>query len=341
MIDEAQVSAGTQAGITVIMPAHNAAHYLKRSLPPLAEMLRNGDILELVVVDDQSQDDTAEVAAAHGARVIKMERNGGPGAVRNHAAVTAKGELLWFIDADVVVHPGGPAIIRETLQDHTVDAVFGSYDETPPALNFASQYKNLTHRFYHQRAKKESSTFWSGCGAVRRDVFRRMGGFDVKMFRKPSVEDIELGYRVRAAGGRVLLRSDMLSTHLKMWTVREVVYTDIFRRALPWSRLLIKQGEVTDDLNVNTAERVRALLAGVMFLSVVLGLMFPMFWFAPLIAALLVFWANSEFFRFMMKARGFVFAIGSMLFHQIYYIYSGIVFSYAVMEDTLRNRARV
>ncbi len=341
MTELAHMSATDLPGITVIMPAYNAAHYLKRSLPPLQEMLRNGDILELIVVDDQSRDDTAEVAASFGARVITMERNGGPGAARNHAANTAKGELLWFIDADVVAHAGGAAIIRDALMDHTVDAVFGSYDDSPPASNFASQYKNLTHRFYHQRAKTESSTFWSGCGAVRRDVFNRMGGFDVKMFSKPSVEDIELGYRVRAAGGRVLLRSDMLSTHLKRWTVREVVYTDIFRRALPWSRLLIKQGEVTDDLNVNTAERVRALLAGVMFLSVVLALMFPVIWFAPLVAAILVLWANSEFFNFMMKARGLLFAVGSMLFHQLYYIYSGIVFSYCVMEETLRNRARV
>ncbi len=341
MTVQSQTGAKEMPGITVIMPAHNAAHYLKLSLPPLQEMLRNGDILELIVVDDKSQDDTAEVAATFGAQVIKMEKNGGPGAARNHAANTAKGEFLWFVDADVVAHPGGAEIIRDALTDPTVEAVFGSYDEAPPASNFASQYKNLTHRFYHQRGKKEASTFWSGCGAIRRDVFNQMGGFDVKMFRKPSVEDIELGYRVRAAGGRVLLRSDLLSTHLKKWTVREVVYTDIFRRALPWSRLLIKQGEVTDDLNVNTAERVRALLAGVMFLSVVVGLMFPVLWFAPLIAGVLVFWANSKFFSFMMKARGVLFALRSMLFHQVYYIYSGIVFSYAVMEETLRNRARI
>jgi hypothetical protein len=70
--------------------------------------------------------------------------------------------------------------------------VFGSYDDSPPAPAFTAQYKNLIHRYYHQRPRREASTFWAGCGAVRRSVFLGLEGFDVERYRVPSIEDIEL-----------------------------------------------------------------------------------------------------------------------------------------------------
>ena len=67
---------------------------------------------------------------------------------------------------------------------------------------FLSQYKNLVHHFYHHRGKREASTFWSGCGAVRKQAFLDAGGFDVERYTRPSIEDIELGYRLIKAGGK-------------------------------------------------------------------------------------------------------------------------------------------
>ena len=75
----------------------------------------------------------------------------------------------------------------------------------------------MIHHFYHQQAKKEATTFWSGCGAVRKDAFLAEDGFDIEQFKHPSIEDIELGYRLRAAGGKIHLLTDMQCTHLKEW----------------------------------------------------------------------------------------------------------------------------
>ena len=56
-----------------------------------------------------------------------------------------------------------------------------------------SQYRNLLHHFVHQHGHAEASTFWAGCGAIRRAAFDAVGGFDAARFPRPSIEDIELG----------------------------------------------------------------------------------------------------------------------------------------------------
>ena len=74
--------------ISVVMPAYNAEHLLPRVLPPLIDMLKAGEVSEVLVVDDQSPDGTAELARKMGATVLTTPVNGGPGAARNLAAGT-------------------------------------------------------------------------------------------------------------------------------------------------------------------------------------------------------------------------------------------------------------
>jgi glycosyltransferase involved in cell wall biosynthesis len=328
---------GTTPTISVIMPAFNAAQYMERSLPPLIEMLERGTVSEVLVVDDCStEESTSEVARLYGARTIRTPWNGGPAAARNIGASEAVGEILWFVDADVIAHCDGPKRIRRALADSTVSAVFGSYDDSPPAPAFAAQYKNLTHRYYHQRARGEASTFWAGCGAVRRFLFLDLGGFDVERYRVPSIEDIELAYRMRAAGGRILLDSKFHATHLKAWTLLEVIRVDLFQRAIPWARLIVGRTGLTDDLNVAIGERLRAGLAGLFLLSVLLPLLFASLWWVPVLATAAVLLANKSFLVFMRARSGVLFAIESLLFHQVYYIYSATVFIFCLAEHHLK-----
>ena len=318
--------------ISVIMPAYRAVHYLPRVLTPLMEMLEKGEVDEVIVVDDQSPDETAKVAADMGARVLTTPQNGGPGLARNLAAREAKGDILWFVDSDVIAWPGGGPRIREAMQDESVHAVFGSYDETPDGQQWISKYKNLTHRYHHQVANREASTFWAGCGAVRRDAFLAIGGFDVDTYKVPSIEDIELGYRIRSNGGRILVLPDLLGKHLKIWTLGNVVHTDIFRRALPWARLMISREGVTNDLNTSTTERLRAGIAGLTVGSVLLLPFFLSLWPVTLLLALAAIAINWQFFAFLVKNGGIGFALISIAFHQIYYVYSAMAFVWCLFE---------
>lgn len=325
----------TAPTVSVIMPVYNGVEFIKQSLPPLVAMKDRGEVLEVIVVDDTSTDETPQLAAEMGARVLPSGGRLGPGAARNVAAREANGDVLWFIDADVIVHSDAATVMLKAFGEDGVVAVFGSYDDEPPAQNFLSQYKNLVHHFYHQKARQEASTFWSGCGAVRKQQFLEENGFDIEMFKRPSIEDIELGYRLIARGGKIRLRTDMQCTHLKVWRFWNLVHTEIFCRAIPWSRLMVGGRGMTNDLNVGTGERIKAVIAGLFFLTLlgaVLG-----FWSGAvfLLVLLVALAANWEITSMFYRRKGLLFAIGGFLYHQLYYVYSAGAFAYAVIEKML------
>lgn len=318
--------------ICIIVPAYNAAHLLPRVLAPLMAMLASDEVQEVIVVDDCSTDDTIAVAEDLGARVIKTPQNGGPGAARNLAAEHTDKSILWLVDSDVIAWPDGAEKIRAAFADPTVKAVFGSYDSTPDGTPWFSRYKNLTHRYYHQNAQAEASTFWAGCGALDADMFRQINGFDVDTYRVPSIEDIELGYRIKKAGGRILLLPDLLGKHLKVWTPKNAIFTDIFRRALPWSRLMIANGGAMDDLNTSRAERLKAVVAGLFLLSLLALPFLTGGVRMTLLLGALALALNWRFASFLYRNGGFGFAIASLLYHQLYYTYSAAAYAWCLFE---------
>ena len=318
--------------ISVVMPAYKAAHLLDQVLTPLLAMRAAGEVDEVLVVDDLSPDDTAAKARAMGATVLVMPRNGGPGAARNLAAEHATGDILWLVDSDVIAWPGGGDIIRRAFAEPGVEAVFGSYDTAPAGTPWFSRYKNLTHRFYHQRAQREATTFWAGCGAIGAEMYRKIGGFDVETYKVPSIEDIELGYRIKRAGGRILVLPELQGKHLKVWTMKNAIFTDLFRRALPWSRLMISREGVADDLNTSKLERVKAAVAGLFLLSVPGLVLAPGIWPVTLGLGALAVALNWAFARFLVANGGVGFAAASLLYHQVYYVYSAGAFVWCLFE---------
>lgn len=321
--------------VSLIMPVYNGIEYIKQSLPPLVEMKKRGEILEVIVVDDTSSDATPDVAKELGATVIPSGGRLGPGAARNVAAKQAQGEVLWFVDADVIVHDDAAVKMLKGFEDKSVVAVFGSYDYEPPAQNFLSQYKNLVHHFYHHKAKREASTFWSGCGAIRKEAFLAQNGFDVEMFKRPSIEDIELGYRLIAAGGKILLLKEFQCTHLKVWRFFNLIHTEVFCRAIPWARLMIARGGLDNDLNVGVGERIKAAIAGLALIALLLVMIGVMSWFWVALMLVVIVAANWPITLLFIRRKGLLFAIGGLLFHQLYYLYSGLAFVWAMIESKL------
>ena len=210
---------------------------------------------ERIVVDDGSSDDSAAVAKELGATTICSDRQG-PAAARNLGAKAARGDILLFIDADVRVHED---TIRRVLwnfdSDPQLDAVIGSYDDSPGSRDFISLYKNLMHCFQHQQARPAACTFWSGCGAIRRDVFLAYSGFDQR-YRRPAIEDIDLGYRLARGKRKILLDKAVQVKHLKRWTFWNLIKTDIVHRGIPWTELMLRDRFMPNYLNVQLSERV-------------------------------------------------------------------------------------
>jgi GT2 family glycosyltransferase len=317
--------AGARIRISVIVPVYNGGSDLARCLAALAAGRRPHD--EIIVVDDASTDGSGALAAGLGATVLRLERNAGPAAARNHGARHAQGDVLFFVDADVAVAPGSLDHVRASLDAHPeVAAIFGSYDVDPTAPGVVSRYKNLLHHFVHQHSATEAATFWAGCGAIRRTVFTEVGGFDQERFRRPSIEDIELGYRLRRAGHRILLDKALQGTHLKRWTMASLVRTDVMGRAVPWTRLILESGQLLDDLNLRRDQRWSAALVAFAAGTVLLVAWRPAFIVVPAAALLTVIGLNRELYAFFRRRGGFRFAVAAVLLHWFYYLYSSLAY---------------
>jgi hypothetical protein len=326
------------ASISVVMPVYNGAAVLPQSLPPLLMMRRRGEIAEIIVVDDGSTDGTSALAASLDVVTIPSGGRLGPGGARNVAARVAIGRILWFVDADVVVHDDAARFVADAFRDSDAAAVFGCYDDRPAGTNFLSQYKNLVHHHYHRHEPGEADTFWAGCGAVRTDIFLACGGFDADAYPYPSIEDIELGYRLRERGARIVLAPAIQGTHLKVWHLMNLLHTDIVRRALPWSRLIVARTGLSDALNVGTGERVNAALAFLLVASVGLAVAGIVPAWLPWLVLAAVGIANRRLYETFRRARGHAFAIAGVLFHQVYYLYSAATFSWCWLERRLGFR---
>jgi glycosyltransferase involved in cell wall biosynthesis len=333
--------------LSVIVPVHNGRLQLPRCLEALRTSQFEG--FEVIVVDDCSTDNTRQIIERFGARYLRTPRNMGPGGARNLAARHAYGEILVFVDSDVVVAPETLGQIAEDFErDPELAAMFGSYDEHPAWGDFLSQYKNLMHHYVHQMASERACTFWAGCGAMRKAVFEEFGGFDLDKYPDPSIEDIELGFRIWRAGRRIKLNKQVQVKHLKKWTVRGLLRADIFLRAVPWTRLILESNTLLSDLNLKAAARVSAGLVGLLVLAL-LALPFAAIGKIPFVppgrlgmamAALagLLFVLNWNVYSWFAVRRGWRFACAATIPHWTYYFYSGVVFVVCSLQHKLSGR---
>lgn len=315
---------GAEPKISVIIPVYNGGQDFYRCLTSLkaSEMTPH----ELIVVSDGDTDGSWLVAEKFGATVIKRTQSQGPAKARNQGANIATGEILFFVDADVEVHPDTLTKVAQAFkQQPDLAALIGSYDDAPGAKNFLSQYKNLIHHYTHQKASQTASTFWGACGAIRRDIFFAVGGFDPS-YRFPCVEDIELGYRLKRAGYHIGLFKEIQVKHLKRWEVYSLLRAEIFYRAIPWTSLILRHNQFINDLNLDWSNRVSVVLVYLLVMSLTSCLLWTPALVVALVCAGLLLQINAPVYQFFYRKRGLLFALQTIPWHWLYYFYAGFSF---------------
>jgi GT2 family glycosyltransferase len=321
---------------SVVIPVWNGVAHLAKCLQALAASTRKPD--EIVVVDDGSDDDSAAAARAHGCRVVSVTGGPlGPATARNRGVSASSGEIIVFIDCDVAVHPETLGLMaQQFLASADLCGLFGSYDDRPTEAGLISGYRNLLHHHVHQRSHREASTFWAGCGAIRREAFEAADGFD-ETYRWASIEDIELGLRLRRAGHRLLLCPEIQATHRKRWSLAQVIHTDVFRRAIPWTRLLLSQGSLPNDLNLRMENRFSAIAAWMLLPLLVLGAANRPLLCAAVVPVALLLACNWALYRLFYRRRGFLFSLGAIGLHWLHYLYTCATFVIVALESSLRS----
>jgi glycosyltransferase involved in cell wall biosynthesis len=315
----------SEMSISVVIPVHNGGEGLRHCLQSITSS--DTPPLEIIVVADGESDGSWRMAGEFAARVLRIPESQGPARARNLGARVTAGDIILFIDADITIPRNALSLVAGVFQnDPGLAALFGSYDEAPYASNFLSQYRNLFHHYVHQRASEDASTFWSGCGAVRSKVFEELAGFN-EDYLKPSIEDIEFGYRVKREGYEIRLVKELKVKHLKRWDLFSLLRADFLYRALPWTMLLMREGKFLNDLNLKISSRISTACIYLLLISLSASLMFPWLLVTAVISVVTLLALNWDLYRFFREKRGLLFAVKALPWNWLYYFYCGLAFS--------------
>ena len=299
--------------LSVIVPATDAPPTLSRVLAALERAAEPPE--EVIVVDEPPR--------------------AGPAEARNAGARRATGDVLVFVDADVEVHHDAFTRIRAAFdRDDTLAALFGSYDDDPDGRGLVSGYRNLLHHHVHQLGAGPATTFWAGLGAVRKDAFAAVGGFDADRFPRPAIEDIELGLRLHKTGRRIVLDPELQGKHLKAWTFTRMVDTDLRRRAIPWLRLLLAEDAPSTALNLGRRHRVATAAAVGLAVALVRRRGRPA---AAASALLLVL--DGDFYTLLLRRRGWRLGAAGVPLHIVHRLTSAVAVPLAVAAHLAAARS--
>ena len=300
------------ARLTVVVPASGEPATLPRCVAAIELAMQPSD--ELLVI--------AEPAAASPARL------------RNAGAMRATGDVVVFVDADIVVHRDALDRLRAAFDgDRELTAAFGSYDDTPPGGTVA-MFRNLLHHHVHQAAGGPASTFWAGLGAVRRDAFLAAGGFDDRRYPRPMLEDVELGLRLTDDGRAIRLMPDVRGTHLKTWSLRQMVRSDLRDRGVPWTRLLLERRSAPAVLNLGWRHRLSALCVAALPVLAVFGVLLGA---AACVALLLTL--NARFYALLVRRMGPARSVAGIALHALHHALAIAAVGVGVVAHVRRSHA--
>lgn len=293
----------SKPSLSVVIAAHVLDGNLTKCLKSV-EFYFLESIEEVILVLDgvRRSDEFFKAFNLPGLKVLELESSHGPAYARNFGAHHAKSNVLFFIDSDIEVKKDTfEKVINHFGIENSEEAIIGSYDDSPEDQALISKYRNLLHHFTHQHASEKAMTFWGACGAIRKEVFLLVGGFD-ESFTKPSVEDIDLGYRLVQKGFAIRLYKELQVKHLKRWTFILMVKTDVFQRAKPWAELLFQYKKWgTKDLNVNNSERLAVFLLGLGVSSLIAAFFLPVLAFIGCISLISLLLVKRKTYAFFSK----------------------------------------
>lgn len=316
-------SAPAAPRLSVIIPAHNAVATLRQSLASV--FANRGVSYEVLLINDASTDHTEQIALEFPCRVVSLHKNIMSANCRNLGAQLARGEIIVFFDADQLMTPDTLAGFARALDEHPgVHAIVGSLAPDTPMPGFFSRFKNFQHHYTHQTAEREGATLASGLVALRRDAFLGIGGFEPS-FSGASIEDIALGYRMIRKGYRIRFEPSIQMVHLKAYTFRSMVRSDILHRAIPWTGLMLRERVFRSDLNTRSGNVLSVTLAWllpILLLAWAMGL--PGGGFAALGAWLVIVALNAPFLTAALRHFGSWFALRGAMFLPVMYFYHGI-----------------
>lgn len=329
--------------ISVIIPIYNPS----ATIGPALRALQNSNFTgkyEIILVDDGSKNLSLVkrlVDWLHKKEIRIYEQiHKGPAAARNLGAKKAKGSILLFLDADVILEPQSLMQVSKVFsKDKKLTALNGIYAKEPANPSFFTWYFSL-FKYYQWviRRKKRYSGFSTRLAAIKKNVFLQLGGFNEK-YDSALVEDYEFGHRL-GKKYKVIVDTKVIGRHFHPRFSQ--CFKNYYRRVYLWLKLFGKRKKFD---NITTTASA-GLGNGFGFLACCF---FPLFFLSfysiifclPFLMSFLFFmWFYRRFHYFLIKEKGLLWAAGGVFVSLLLSIPIGLAFINFIISDKLRLKVQ-
>ncbi|MDO8281479.1 MAG: glycosyltransferase family 2 protein [Thermodesulfovibrionia bacterium] len=314
--------------ISIVIPTYNASRFIPNLLGSIFKQAV--DDMEVIIIDDCSTDNTVELVKQYPVRLIEMERNGGPAKARNKGVRDAKGDIIFFLDSDVVVLDGTVMAVQEYFQKNpSAKCVIGICDTKSLNDGFVPHYMAM-FEYIHLIGTKggEVSVFAPRCGAMKKDFFLEIGGYN-ESYKGADVEDFELARRVNRTDP-IMLNEKMLVRH--QFANFKQAMRNYFKRTVMWVHLFFKEKKLDNAGPTAPSNGIAAICAFISFMLLLLMPAAPVLKNAVIFLLIIFFFANLKWWNFMRKEAGLFFAARALCLNYILGIDIMIAAAYGVVS---------
>jgi len=299
--------------ISIIIPVYNSSLTLNECLSAIFNSRFKN--FEVIIVSDNSPDNSVMIAKKYQCKIIELPKNQGPAFARNSGVQAAVGDILFFIDSDVIIKNDALDYLNDKFFQNEIDAIQGIYSHQPTYNSIATQYQMSYNCYYiWPKNKKYASTLSTCCFAIRKKIFLNLKGFNVNI-KRASAEDEEFGYLLMDKGYKILISRELNVEHRVNYSIGHFVkkkfytYIDVMKEYLR-NKTYIKKIKQTNYFKVLAG----IVILGLIILTAIANIIFPneIILFIFLILNIFFLLLHIGFMRFVGRAKGFNKAFGAM-----------------------------
>lgn len=316
--------------VSVVVPMYNSSKHIEKCLDGILNQTLKD--LEVVLVDDCSTDDTISKAEKYPFKIIKLKENSRVSKARNCGVENTSGEIIIFVDADVVLAPDSIEMVISNMSKPDTDVVCGNYTADIPKANFFSQFLNLFVVYRYSHPPEFVNFIFSCFFAIKRTAYKSVEGFNEEMF---YYEDVEIGYKLTKRGYHIRLNPIIEVTHLKQYTHLSLI-CDWFRKTSSagafYRRVGFSQAPKVDTLPLPLKIASAAVMISLFSVCLIKISLIPLLLFLFIYSISIV-----PFVFYIMKIRNFIFSLVAFCFCFEFMAVSEFAFIWGFLKNNKKN----
>lgn len=324
IIDEAKM----EKRISLVIPNHNKASTIGKCLE--AAFSSEYGNFEVIVVDDNSEDDSVEIIKRFPCKLISLKRHEGTSRARNIGAQNSSGEYIFFTDADCLLLPDTLAILNKRIgslppsftpgkESGEGVVIGGTYTKMPFDRKFFSIFQSVFVHYSETKNQENIDYVAAHAMIIHQKTFRESGGFPEEFM--PILEDVEYSHRLKRAGVRIIMYSDIQVQHIFNFTLMGSLF-NAYRKTTYWCTysfgnrdLLTDSGSASLELKANV---VSLFLCLVLFALWMLTHKPVLLYFIPVIFLSNVM-INMKQIKMFYDTKGLMFAVSAVFYYMVIY----------------------